>query len=290
MSDSEAPMSDEALILAGAVRRWQLELREVDEQLVSLQQRRGGLVERIDTATRLVELVKSDAPGIPAPERPAPPPEAPKQDVQERLPLLGTPPPARVRMRPMDSRTSTWVEVVKHLTYAAPLGLTYAELRERVQADPVLAQRFAESEKGYYNALTRLATRHEIIKEDGRVFSPGARRTFLEEVAAGRIDGSPPVVGAYSPMGEAILDIVYARPGILSKDILRELRVDPEFHATLTPHTSGAYNIIARLVRRKQIIRREDGQCFPGPKMTQRDRSSKWISGRSESASPMAAA
>ena len=36
-------------------------------------------------------------------------------------------------------------------------------------------------------------------------------------------------------------------------------------------------NIIARLVRRKQIARWEDGACHPGPRFPSRNPNSKWL-------------
>lgn len=66
-------------------------------------------------------------------------------------------------------------------------------------------------------------------------------------------------------MGEAILKIVGASAGVLSKQVIVELRKNPEFNAALTPHQTGAFNIIARLVKRRQILRRDDGGLEAGP-------------------------
>ena len=117
---------------------------------------------------------------------------------------------------------------------------------------------------------------------NGRHFSPEARRAYGEKVEAGEVDDEAPVVGAYSPMGEAILDLVWKYKdsgGIVGKDVINQLRTDDEFNATLTPHNTGAYNIMARLVRRKQINRLEDGACLPGPKFPKRNPKSKWLGG-----------
>jgi hypothetical protein len=65
-------------------------------------------------------------------------------------------------------------------------------------------------------------------------------------------------------MGEAIMAIVRANPGISGGSIIIKLREDPEFDAALTPHNSGAYNVIARLVLRRQLRKTGDKRYFIG--------------------------
>jgi hypothetical protein len=144
------------------------------------------------------------------------------------------------------------------------MGLPYAELRSAVLASP-LGPKLIQSDKGYHNALSRAAQAQEIIRDHGRVFTPAAFQRFMAAVERGEASTTVPQPIAHSPMGEAILKIVGANPGKLNgKGVIGELRKDAEFNAALTPHETGAYNIIARLVRRGQIIRRDDGLILPG--------------------------
>lgn len=271
--DDSAHSPTEVLFLAGTVERWNLELREVVAEIEALVARRDRVQERLEHARKLLDLVKQDARAVTAPPKAAPTPKTMALlNANPQLPLTA------VELPTPQGEKESWVGMVRRWVNEAPLGLTFPELRDKIEKDADASSRFRASEKGYYNALSRLAQRGEIIRENGRVFSPAAHAAFKREVEAGRVDGTPPPpANTYSPMGEAILDIVASRPGILGKDILHELRTDSEFNATLTPHNSGAYNIIARLVRRKQLIRRDDGQCFLGPKAPPRDRNSKWL-------------
>ncbi len=160
---------------------------------------------------------------------------------------------------------STWADIVLEGVSEADLGLTYAEMR-KFASESSLADKLEQSDKGYHNAIGRLARSGEIIRQHGRLFTPEAYRRFLEAVDSGEATTTVAQPMAYSPMGEAILDIVAARPGELNgKAVITELRRDPEHNATLTPHETGAYNIIARLVRREHLVRRDDGTLLPGP-------------------------
>jgi hypothetical protein len=170
-------------------------------------------------------------------------------------------PPKRRRSRTGE----TWSDVVLEGVSAADLGLTYAEMRD-FASESSLGKKLEQSDKGYHNAIGRLARSGEIVRQHGRLFTPDAYKRFLEAVDRGEATTTVAQPMAYSPMGEAILNIVAAHPGELNgKLVITELRRDPEHNATLTPHETGAYNIIARLVRRKHLARRDDGTLLPGP-------------------------
>ncbi|MBR7618280.1 hypothetical protein JKL49_02670 [Phenylobacterium sp. 20VBR1] len=140
-----------------------------------------------------------------------------------------------------------------------------------------MGPKFASSDKGFYNALLRIQNTGEIIRHKGRYYSPGSFEDHKRKVDAGEINEAalPETGNAYSPMGEAIMDLVHANPGIAGADVVRALRTDAEFNAALTPHTTGAFNVIARLARRRQIDR-TGSDCFPGPNMPPRDPASRW--------------
>jgi hypothetical protein len=264
--DDSINTRNEAAFLADAVQRWTAELSEIDASLAAAQQRRERVAERLEHARRLLQLVKEDA------RASVPHPVVSWVPENAQLPLPEIAQPAH------EIQTSwSWVKAVRNWIYGAPLGISHAELRDLIEKSPEFAARFHQSEKGYYHAVSRLIERDEIVRYNRRLFSTHAYDAFQREVAEGRLEDEPPISGAYSPMGEAILDLVYRNPGILGRDIIQALRTDAEFNATLTPHNSGAYNIIARLVRRKQILRSDDGKCFPGPAIPVRNPASKWL-------------
>jgi len=264
MSDSVTPSSvTEAQFLATAVERWREEIRD-------LEGRRDAALQKLEAAIRLLDLVKGDgltamaATHVPAPSPPRLFPE--------------------IASRPVEVRgDAPWPDLVRQWVGAARDGLSYHDLRTLIEANPTIAARFATSDKGYYNALSRLVNRNELARHNGRLFTSEAYERYQRSVAAGVIEDVPAVQGgAYSPMGEAVLDIVHLHrtAGIAGKDIINLLKTDPEFNATLTPHTSGAYNVISRLTKRNQILRRDDGLCFPGARFQPRKADSKWLQGQ----------
>jgi hypothetical protein len=263
--DPHLPGETPLLIAARvAVTRW-------EEELATLERRRDGILQKLEAARSLLALLAEEDVSVSEDlseqlEAQQPSNTQASADPELTAPLPDVPPDA------------PWIDAVRTWIHSAPLGIGYPRLRAMMERTPGFESRFQQSEKGYYNAIGRLAGRQEIIKYNNRLYSPEALVAFKGEVDLGKIDDDRPVNGAYSPMGEAILDIVgrSAKTGILGKDILLELRKDQEFDATLTPHHSGAYNIIARLVKRKQILRRDDGLCFPGIKFPPRNPLSKW--------------
>jgi hypothetical protein len=158
----------------------------------------------------------------------------------------------------------TWADVVEAAVYEAELGLTYAEMRQ-IASNSELSAKFAQSDKGYHNAIGRLVRDGYIVREHGRLFTKEAHKRFMIAVDSGEASTTVPQPMAYSPMGEAILKIVSENPASFNgKGVIQKLRLDAEFNAALTPHETGAYNIISRLVRREQLVRRDDGTLVPG--------------------------
>lgn len=246
----------EGLLLEQAVARWEDDLRRAHEQMDEL----AGVATKIANRIALARALLSDTPTLPA---------APSQ----ALPVApDAPPPQRNALQ----RKGTWAFALRRWIYSAPAGMTSAELRAAVDTDPIYSARLAESEKGYYHALSRLRAAGVIVQHKGRHYSPAAYKDHLDRVAAGEATDEPVTAYSHSPMGEAILDIVASSPGIKGAEIVRRLRSDPEFDAALTPHKTGAFNVIARLARRR-LLQRDGGHCSPGPEMPPRDPASKWL-------------
>lgn len=252
MSDSP-PMTALTLILAD-IQRGESELQQIDADLGRLTEKRDATEKRVEAAKRYAALL---------PPEEAPPAAAVSEPpAVATLPLTAAPKKRRARI------TSAWQDTILTIVKTAEMGFTFAELRTRLLQSPI-KDRMAESTKGYHRALSILAKKKKIVREYGRVFTPAAHKRFEAALKAGDVTADAPQPFAHSPMGTAILKLVQARPGITSTLIIVELRKDPEFNASLTPHQTGAFNIIARLARRKQITRRDDGGLIPGPQFPQ---------------------
>jgi hypothetical protein len=268
MSDGSSNFS-EGTRFDDDLRRCERELEEIASEEAVLAARRSRVQVKVDLLRRLIEVERADPT--------APVLALPHTDLFEHKT------PAKTRFAhskpPKPQDKVTWVQAVTAWVASAPTGLTHAELKNQMlQSD--FGPKFRVSEKGYYNALSRLQNRQKIKKHGNRLYTAEALEDYLRGVEQGRILERPEaLVGAHSPMGEAVLDIVHRNrfQGIKSPDIVAELKNDVEFRASLTPHQTGAFNIIARLVRRKQIIRNADGQCFPGPLIGDRNKDSKWL-------------
>lgn len=252
MNGTEPSASKGVVLTVEDVGRWKGELRRNRETIARLTADSDKLEERLKAAAIFLDV---DA----VPESDGAVAVTPDQPIEDANSV-----PAPRRKRRKASGEPSWADIIWEAVEPAELGVTYAEMRTFALAS-ALGAKLQESDKGYHNAISRLAKDESIIRDHGRLFTPAAYRRFLKAVEAGEASTTVPQPLAYSPMGEAILRIVKDHPGELNgKGVINELRKDPEHNATLTPHETGAYNIIARLVRRGQIVRRDDGLILPG--------------------------
>lgn len=252
MTDAAPSPPREVTLTNEQIARWEADVRILSDEIEERIGKRDLTIKRIEAARFLID------------SQPAEIPQASAELtilVEPALPVQVATPRQIKRRR---YKRATWTDVVLSIVNRAEMGLTYADVRAQAAASE-LGERLKESDKGYHNAIGRLAREGTIVREYGRLFTPGAHRRFMLAVDRGEASTTVAMPFAHSPMGEAILRIVWSKPGMIGKEIISELRKDVEFNATLTPHETGAYNIIARLVKRRQIIRRDDGGCIPGP-------------------------
>lgn len=231
--------------LTAALAAWDNEARELDTKISTLVVLKDGVSKQMEAARLLLAGVSTDAdPHIPEQRKSA---SAKTGRARSSTPTL----------------VKQWQDQILAIVGRFDRGCTYAELRSELMKS-ALGSRLAVSDKSYQRAMSKLGNEGAIERGYGRVFTPTAFKVFDEEVKTGNASPVQSQPMARSPMGEAILSLVYESPGAKSRQIIGSLRTDPEFNAALTPHESGAYNIIARLVRRRQIVKRDDGGCFPG--------------------------
>lgn len=254
------PKRPQTVAVTGAdVETWRDEVDRIAEQARQLEERRVKLVALIEAASALFNLLDEpvivDEQGVGG-DQPASGgaqehvQEGASDQEQETDPDLNT------------GSNGTFVSAVRDAVYTASEGIAVWELKRTI-ADGPLGARLDKSDKGFHHAVSRLTGRGIIVRHNSKLFSPDGLRKFLERVAAGlSVDSEAKTPMAYSPMGEAVKKIVSDQPGIAGGELIRKLKQDPEFAAALNPHTTGAYNVIARLVSRGQISKR-DREYYP---------------------------
>lgn len=160
---------------------------------------------------------------------------------------------------PQDSMSI--ISAVLAVIQSAPPPIAPYQVKEKL-AEGEIGERIRASDKGFYNAISRLAQRGQIKKHNGWLFTPEGLHTYLSKVKAGEIVDEKPTVPTRSPMGDMILEFIQGHPGATSGEVISFLKTAPEMDAALNPNTTVAYNIISRLTQRNQIIKR-DGKLYP---------------------------
>lgn len=163
-----------------------------------------------------------------------------------------------------------WAPQVLKLLRAGPYeSLTSAELRRAVEAGP-LGDALKVSDKGYYHAVRRLALRGSIAKSHGRIFTINGLKRYKSDVASGRqsVEFGPPTVNArQSPMADAIVAFVgKSKHGVFAGHVVDHLLTDERFAGSVGRNRSAAYNVLARLVSRGQLVRIGGGNYALPPK------------------------
>jgi hypothetical protein len=134
-------------------------------------------------------------------------------------------------------------------------GATYDDIREAILLSP-LAKRFRKSDKGFYHALRRLKNAEALVDYRGYVFTPENLKAFLRKVEAGLKPDKDPSrsMSRATKMTAMILEIVAQKPGLIAKEVIKELcQRDGEIAARLEGNDGSAYNAIARFKKRREI-------------------------------------
>ncbi|WP_148291874.1 hypothetical protein [Novosphingobium sp. B-7] len=207
-------------------------MREIDEELRTLEAERGKLERLISMATQLMR-------------------EAGLFEAASATP--GTHPRLITKTLEGLSSSDDFPTAVALIVERAEDGATYDEIREALLRSP-LGSKLRRSDKGFYHALARAKAKGTMVDYKGYTFTPENLKVFLSKIAAGiKQDKSPPSTSG-SPMMEALLDIIARQPGIIAKDAIDFIRGGSEQH-NLSPikNENSAYNAIARLKRRGEI-------------------------------------
>lgn len=239
--------SSPELVTEGQVFGWRVRVREINEEIKTLSAERDKLVRLIDMAQMLASEAKllNEATGQ-ASHRP--------KFINDELEGLRA--------------TDTFPTAVFAIVKRADDGIVYPDLRDAIIRSP-LASRFRESEKGFYHAIARLKKNEKIIDYNGYLFTPENLVVFKRKVAAGLKQDKVQEKYRGSPMISLILELVAEHPGLIAKEVIQRLRrTNAEMAERLTDNENSAYNAIARLKKRGQLVGRgkDERELHIGPK------------------------
>lgn len=237
-----------------AVEVWKNKVAELDSKISEMEKQKDALKRQIALAEDLFTLMEAQAREAQSFDVPDPPPSVNPADGLGRAIVHS--PPSLSKISGLNSIIST----VESLILSCEFGIDPLSLRELIHQSP-LKRKLSEGDKGFYHAIDRLQKRSIIFKQNGRFFSSAALARLNDRLQRGWID-EPPPQNSRSPMGDAVLRIIMDSPGVTSGQVLDRLLENEEFAAHLSPRSTVAYNVIARLVARDQISKRE-GKLFP---------------------------
>jgi len=169
------------------------------------------LIESADSDDKRAEVAEQLFSMLDTPETPDEPPQKdslPREVSPKVINLQASRRTTTAHAVPADA---SYVQAVRQITNASELGLAPFEAKAALMQTS-FAARLGKSDKGFYHAIERLAERGEIIRHNGRIFSPDAYEKFKKAVASGKIKDDPAKLPTHSPMGDAILRIVGESP------------------------------------------------------------------------------
>lgn len=245
------------------VRHWEAELEQLKAEEAEMKARhaqeearikakRTRLHKLIEAATGFIDIFGDSVPATTTRPKPEP--------------VTVTPPPQRrasAKKTPRRAGTKTWTATIAKIVRSAARPLTYAEIRDEL-GKTHLAETLARTDKAFYGALYKLEGRGNIIKYNGRIFSPAAHLKFMADVKAGRVEDIPYVSSSWqeSPNEIAIHRLLAANPdGLTTRQITDSLLSNPPPDLKVTKNRNSLYNLLAR-ERDRGNLEVRDGKYF----------------------------
>lgn len=229
-----------AQLISEQIPFWESQLLKQAEIIEKAERERERLKEMIDASMKLAQLagVKPEGAG------------------RQLHPLT------RTRIGEARGRREvTWMTEIMRVLSEEARGASYEDLRAGIELGP-LSERLAQSDKGLYGGVAKLEAAGELSKYKGRLFTTGLFADFQQKVLAGEMEDISEVEKARpSPMGDAILYFINANPGAASRDVVEHLRAMQEFEAVVNKNKTSAYNVLTRLVERRQLLK-QDGSYY----------------------------
>ena len=224
----------------------------------AVRERRSKLEKFVEYGLALLEL------GVLPESQPA----APKAALASSRGADQKPAPKKQRTRGPRKGTRTWTATIKRIVVQAGSGMTYAELKAKLMTTH-LAGTLRKTDKALYTSVGKLNERGDIVKHNGRLYSPKAFRRFMEDVAAGRaVDAPAPIVtGGESPNEIAVDRFLKSLPdGATASEIVNSLLNNPPADLAVTKNKNSIYNLLSRHLKSEKLIRRGERYYLPTSK------------------------
>jgi hypothetical protein len=261
---SASKRRQKGLITLTQIKLWEREYSILGRDVQRIEARRTAIKSMIDGARSLAPTESAAA------EQPRPKRKYKRRKVAKVASVVPTPmartetPRAVKRKR---GKASQWRKELETIVTGAGHPVPYAEAKEAILKSP-LADRFRQSDKGFYHAISRMHHEGSLVSYKAHLFTPAAFASFQEQLKAGVIrDLKAPNAAHKSPMGDAIREMMRGRPnGAESGHIIWELRKTPEFAETIEKNKTHPYNVLARLVTLGDLVKRGKRYYAPGAK------------------------
>jgi hypothetical protein len=154
----------------------------------------------------------------------------------------------------------SWTGTIAQILDSVQYGITYEELRKRLQAT-TLGAPGNFSEKSFYGAVGRLEANKLAVRHNGRVFSKKGYEAFRKAVEIGIEDDTPVSMSGRkrSPARDAIMAALGCAEGMKMSEILDLLKDEPGLNVQSKNGKTAIYNLIAREVGRGDLVKDSNG-------------------------------
>lgn len=225
------------------IAEWQARLAHIVREEECLATEKAGILKKLEAVMIIFGSIPKAVP-----------------ESSEPLPV-DTPDPPATRN---GAEKPSWPAEIVRIFEALKGPLTYEELKDELDKGDLHGE-FEQGNKGFYNAVTRLQKKKYLTKHRGWLFRIADLAAHMAKVSAGEAEEVKDFSGGPerpSPMADKIKVYLESAPnGASSVHIIAYLKRDERFTETLRKNTSGAYNVIARLVSRGEI-RKEGGLLY----------------------------
>ncbi len=147
----------------------------------------------------------------------------------------------------------TWVGALGNTLTLSGRGQSHQELLSFIRANyPALS--VSNGEKGFYNAVARLADRKELVKHGGLLYSA----TVIKDMQARgeKLPEAPEHQIRRGSSGEIVLEVLKAHPnGIAGPDLRKLVAEVPSAPKSLREHGQYIYNILATLMGTGAVVK-----------------------------------
>lgn len=157
-----------------------------------------------------------------------------------------------------EEKKVSWIKAVSRVIEASECGLPHQEVLSKVKEIKV-GEPSSVGEKGFYNAISRLEKRGELIKSGGLLYSKnlvekmrsqGQTLPDMTSEARRRSGGSSAVA----------LEVLRSHPeGMEANQLRDEVAGKPGMPASITKHGHYIYNILAPLIGQGIVIKDSNG-------------------------------